>query len=156
MLFNPHYEMLIDDTHKAKQNKKSLGKEWSIFNIHHRNTTYCTSNEDSKNTKKRRQPQRAFWTKCQKFWFRSWNPSEQLAGFQHLGCKTEADGKLKSELKVKPEKGCIFEQGRCNYVFIWVDDRMTPQRWKVLLELVLKEHSVPKMCLVPCYFYNYT
>lgn len=61
-----------------------------------------------KGGQKRRKPQPAFWTGRQKFWFRSWNPAEQLASFQHLGCKIAADGKPGSELKVKPEKGWLF------------------------------------------------
>lgn len=103
-----------------------------------------------KEGQKRRKPQPALWTECQKFSFRSWNPAEQLAGFQHLGCEIAADGKPETELKVKPEKGCIFEEGRYNSVFIQAGNRITPRRWKVLLELVLEEHGELKMCLLAC------
>lgn len=151
MIHSPHFEMLMDYTCKAKQ--KVIGKgvknlQYTWHSDHHK-TTYRTSNGDSKKAK-RRKPQPALWTECQKFWFRSWNPAEQLAGFQHLGCEIAADGKLESDLKVKPEKGCIFEKGRYNCVFIQADNRIMPQRQKVLLELRFKEHREPKMCLMAC------
>lgn len=90
---------------------------------------------------------RAMKTQRQKFWFRSGNPAEQLAGFQHLGCETAADGKPESELKVKPEEGCIFEKGSYNCI-IQGENIIMPQRWEVLFEL--KEHRELKMCLVAC------
>lgn len=143
--------MLMDDTCKAKQ--KSLGKEWRILN-----TTMCsvlTKNNTAHSKwrltgrQERREPQWAKWTECQKFWFRSWNPAEQLAGFQHLGPETAADGKPDSELKVKPEEGCIFKKGRYNCI-IQGENIIMPQRQEVLFELVLKEHRELKMCLVAC------
>lgn len=142
--------MLMDDTCKAKQ--KSLGKQWRIFNT----TIRCSPQNTSARCQRRltggqerRESQWAMWTECQKFWFRSWNPAEQLAGFQHLGCETAADGKPESELKVKPEEGRIFEKERYNCI-IQGENRIMPQRWEVLFELVLKEHRELKMCLVAC------
>lgn len=98
---------------------------------------------------KRREPQWATWIECQKFSFRSWNPAEQLAGFQHLGHETAADGKPESELKVKPEEGCVFKKGRYNCI-IQEENIIMPQRQEVLFERVLKEHRELKMCLVAC------
>lgn len=137
----------------ARQSKKSLGKEWRMFNMH--DTTIITEQHtilqtETQRRPKRRKPQPAFWTECQKLWFRSWNPAEQLAGFQHLGCEIAADGEPGSELKVKPEKGWIFEEGRYNCVFRQMDNRITPQRREVLLELVLQEHREPIMRLMAC------
>lgn len=140
--------MLMDDTCKTKQ--KSLGKERRILTT----TIRCSPKNTTAHSKgrltggqKRREPQWAMWTECQKFSFRSWNPAEQLAGFQHLGRETAADGKPESELKVKPEEGCIFKKGRYNCI-IQGENIIMPQRQKVLFELVLKEHGELRMCLV--------
>lgn len=136
--------MLMDGTCKAKQ--KSLGKEWRIFNT----TTRCSPQNNTAHSKrrltggqKRREPQWAIWTQCQRFWFRSWNPAEQLAAFQHLGHETAADGKPESELKVKPEEGGIFKKGKYNCI-IQGENIIMPQRQEVLFELVLKEHRSSK------------
>lgn len=97
-----------------------------------------------KEGQKRRNPQPALWTECQKFGFRSWNPAEQLAGFQHLGCEIAADGKPESELKVKPEKGCIFEEGRYNCVFIQAVTELCLRDERYYLNWCFKNIGSPK------------
>lgn len=131
---------------------KVIGK--AVKNLQHHDTVLTTKHQRALQRRltggqERREPQGAMWTECQKFWFRSWNPAEQLAGFQHLGRETAADGKPESELKVKPEEGRIFEKERYNCI-IQGENRIMPQRREVLFELVLKEHRELKMCLVAC------
>lgn len=141
--------MLMDDTHKAKKSHRDRSEESSrpqsvLTKKHHQALQMETPRRPEE-----KRAQWAIWIECQKFWFRSWNPAEQLAGFQHLGRETAADGKPESEWKVKPEEGCVFRKGWYNWI-IQGESIIMPQRWEVLFELVLKEHRELKMCLVAC------
>lgn len=135
----------------ARQSKshweRSEGSSTARYGANHRTTLH--SKWRLTGGQERREPQWATWIECQKFWFRSWNPAEQLAPFQHLGRETAADGKPESELKVKPEEGCIFKKGRYNCI-IQGENIILHQRQEVLFELVLKGHRELQMCLVAC------
>lgn len=139
--------MLMDDICKAKKIHRDRSEESSrpqslLTKKHHQ--------APQMETQRRTDEKRAQWAiriECQKFWFRSWNPAEQLADFQHLGCETAADGKPENELKVKPEEGCVFKKGWYNCI-IQGESIIMPQRWEVLFEPVLKEHRELKMRLV--------